>query len=182
MLLLERYGFTVFNGTLEEANFESNSFDAVTCFDVLEHVEHPLRTLREIHRVLKDNGILLLVVPNFNRVFFSTDWRKDVIFAKEHLFYFTPKSLSEMLKRANFQVMQMRTGLITWLLPKIFRRLGTSAGERVQMKVGASFSGRELSPHVIKIARKIDRTEYGNSVEVVAKKRISHQSNSRNSW
>lgn len=175
----KRYGLNVFNGTIEEANFKSNSFDAVTCFDVLEHVEHPFSTLKEIHRVLKDNGILLLVVPNFNRVFFSSDWRKEDIFAKEHLFYFTPKTMTEMLKQTGFKIMQMRTGLITWLLPKIFRKFGTE--KRHQMKAAGDSLMRKLSRHAIEIARKIDRTEYGNSIEVVAKKQTPHQSSSRNS-
>ena len=42
-----------------------NSFDLVTCFDVVEHLpSHPLRLLSEIRRVLKENGTLVLGVPN----------------------------------------------------------------------------------------------------------------------
>jgi SAM-dependent methyltransferase len=42
---------------------ENNSFDSAICSDVLEHIYEPKILLYEIHRVLKQNGILLLNVP-----------------------------------------------------------------------------------------------------------------------
>jgi ubiquinone/menaquinone biosynthesis C-methylase UbiE len=45
------------------------SFDIVTCFEVLEHVQNEQQTLREIARVLKPHGALLLTVPNKGWIF-----------------------------------------------------------------------------------------------------------------
>lgn len=43
--------------------FSDASFDAVLCTEVLEHIPDPAETLREIHRVLKPGGKLLLTIP-----------------------------------------------------------------------------------------------------------------------
>jgi SAM-dependent methyltransferase len=43
--------------------FPDASFDAVLCTEVLEHIPDPTETLREIHRVLKPGGRLLLTIP-----------------------------------------------------------------------------------------------------------------------
>ena len=44
--------------------FGDGDFDLVVCKDVFEHLLHPTFALREIWRVLKPNGLLLLHVPN----------------------------------------------------------------------------------------------------------------------
>ncbi|OHB86619.1 MAG: hypothetical protein A3D13_10560 [Planctomycetes bacterium RIFCSPHIGHO2_02_FULL_40_12] len=41
--------------------FEDNTFDAIWTYAVLEHVHHPEKGLEEMRRVLKDNGILILL-------------------------------------------------------------------------------------------------------------------------
>lgn len=45
--------------------FINDSFDAVLCYDVLEHVEDLERTLAEVYRVLKPAGLLLTVFPPY---------------------------------------------------------------------------------------------------------------------
>ena len=48
--------------------FEDNTFDAVLCNHVLEHVADDIKAMREIHRVLKPGGFSVLQVPFFNPV------------------------------------------------------------------------------------------------------------------
>ena len=40
------------------------AFDLVTCTEVIEHIEHYRETLREIHRVLRPGGVLVVTTPN----------------------------------------------------------------------------------------------------------------------
>ncbi len=48
----------------ENLPFLDESFDLVTCTEVIEHLEHYRGTLRDIHRVLKPGGTLVLTTPN----------------------------------------------------------------------------------------------------------------------
>lgn len=48
----------------EELPFPDNSFDRIICTEVFEHVLEPVTILKEIYRVLKNDGIFSLSVPN----------------------------------------------------------------------------------------------------------------------
>ncbi len=48
----------------EPLPYGDNEFDLVTCTEVIEHIEHYRRTIREIYRVLRPGGILVLSTPN----------------------------------------------------------------------------------------------------------------------
>ena len=56
----------------EDFPFESLYFDCVFCGEIIEHLYYPDHLLREVHRVLRPGGILLLTTPNmaswFNRI------------------------------------------------------------------------------------------------------------------
>ncbi len=49
-------------------DFEDQSFDAVCCVAGMEHAENPYHVAREIKRVLKPGGYLMLQVPNFSNL------------------------------------------------------------------------------------------------------------------
>ncbi|MDF1593537.1 MAG: class I SAM-dependent methyltransferase [Desulfobacterales bacterium] len=54
----------IFCGKLSNAGFHENSFDVVTMWHVLEHVDDPKKYLEEIHRILKPNGLFVFAVPD----------------------------------------------------------------------------------------------------------------------
>lgn len=53
-------------GNIYNLNFESNSFDVVLASEVLEHLQDDFKGLKEIHRVLRSDGLLLISVPHAN--------------------------------------------------------------------------------------------------------------------
>lgn len=55
-------------GSVESLPFPPTSFDGVLCSSVIEYVPSPESAIREFHRVLKKDGLLLLSVPNRNAV------------------------------------------------------------------------------------------------------------------
>jgi SAM-dependent methyltransferase len=58
-----RLGVTSFCGTLQDLHLPDACLPAVGMFDVLEHLEHPEELLKEAHRVLQPDGILVVTVP-----------------------------------------------------------------------------------------------------------------------
>jgi len=50
--------------TVESLSFSSEQFDGVVCSSVLEYLDSPSRCLEEFHRVLKENGHVILTVPH----------------------------------------------------------------------------------------------------------------------
>jgi 2-polyprenyl-3-methyl-5-hydroxy-6-metoxy-1,4-benzoquinol methylase len=48
----------------EKMTFADESFDVICCSEVLEHVMDPAVVLREIHRVLKRDGVAVISIPN----------------------------------------------------------------------------------------------------------------------
>src|SRR3954447_8992271 len=57
-------GLNVRQGLLEEAAYPAESFDAVTLFEVVEHVREPLPLLKEAYRVLAPRGLVLIGTGN----------------------------------------------------------------------------------------------------------------------
>lgn len=55
----------IYKCELKDAHFQSNYFDAVVLYHVIEHVEDPISLIKEIRRILKPNGVLLIGTPNF---------------------------------------------------------------------------------------------------------------------
>lgn len=50
---------------VEEIKYKDKTFDVITCLDLLEHVPNAVGALRELKRVLKDGGKIIITVPAF---------------------------------------------------------------------------------------------------------------------
>ncbi len=106
-------GVRVRSGTLEDARFAPDAFDAVTMLDTIEHLDNPLHALREACRVLKPGGILLIQTPDLDslsRRILGRSWA--VLSPWEHLAYFSARSLGLALRRAGFEVAAVRNLLV----------------------------------------------------------------------
>jgi SAM-dependent methyltransferase len=96
-------GLDVFCGQLEDARLPDAQFDVVTMIHSLEHVSEPRRALREIRRILSDDGVFIAVVPNFA----SWSARKDKAHWKwlqpeNHYSHFTPQTISALAESEGF--------------------------------------------------------------------------------
>jgi 2-polyprenyl-3-methyl-5-hydroxy-6-metoxy-1,4-benzoquinol methylase len=59
----ERRGIPVNTIDLKQERPRTGLYDAALCFDVLEHIPQPLRTVRQIHDALRADGLLFLHAP-----------------------------------------------------------------------------------------------------------------------
>jgi SAM-dependent methyltransferase len=60
-------------GRLEELPWEADTFDLITCLDVIEHTSDDRATLRELRRVSKPGGWLLVTVPAYQYLWSQHD-------------------------------------------------------------------------------------------------------------
>jgi ubiquinone/menaquinone biosynthesis C-methylase UbiE len=103
-------------GRLEQLAFPENSFDAVTLWDVLEHLQNPRDTLKEARRILKREGILVLRLPNldsWDARLFRQYWAGYD--APRHLFVFSQKTLVRMLEQTGFSIVESRSDIGNYL-------------------------------------------------------------------
>lgn len=97
-------GLDLRSGTLGEAGFPSESFDAVTMLDVIEHVPDPETELKLIHKILKPGGLLLINNPDTGS-FYAKIWgrRWHAVIPPEHLVLFNKKNLAQLLRRCGYE-------------------------------------------------------------------------------
>jgi SAM-dependent methyltransferase len=72
-LARRRGAFDVRVGRLERLPFQADTFDLVTCLDVLEHTSDDVVALSELRRVTRTGGWLLLTVPAYQRLWSHHD-------------------------------------------------------------------------------------------------------------
>lgn len=68
--------------------FKKNDFDVIYCFNILEHIDY-IPVMRDIHRILKDNGILHIRVPHFTSRANYMDPTHKKRFSFETFYFFT---------------------------------------------------------------------------------------------
>jgi 2-polyprenyl-3-methyl-5-hydroxy-6-metoxy-1,4-benzoquinol methylase len=96
--------------SLEDAGFELASFDAISLFDVLEHLLHPIASLTACLELLRPGGVVYLYVPNYDsasRLLMGAD--AHFIWPTHHLNYYTPVTLSDLLERHGVTVELVQT-------------------------------------------------------------------------
>lgn len=89
----------------EIQTLEKNSFDIVRAYHTLEHLPDPYGIVSEFYQILRENGILLLSSPCLSELIVNTNVTKipDMVYP-EHLFYFTTRSMFDLLKSIGFKV------------------------------------------------------------------------------
>ncbi len=60
---------TLTNANIYQLPYPDNVFDAVILSEILEHIDHDVDGLREVYRVLKPGGVVVITVPNANYPF-----------------------------------------------------------------------------------------------------------------
>ena len=107
--IAKKEGLKIKNLDLIQSKYPRDFFDLITMNHVLEHVNNPSKTIKEIHRILYKKGLLIMGVPNSNSLaygLFKKNWYQlDV---PRHLFNYSDKNLKDLLKKEGFKVINVR--------------------------------------------------------------------------
>ncbi len=114
--------------------FKNTSFDMIISISVIEHLtsKDAEKFIKEANRVLKSGGFIFLVTPNFATPIRLLQGKKWFGYSDPtHINFYTPKSLSALLKKigfihtkTNFKTIYVQT--FDWELPHLFDKLPTS--------------------------------------------------------
>ncbi len=118
----ETSGLNVIQGSLTDDIFPPESFDLITIIQTLEHIPTPMGVLKTLHKILKKEGMIYVEVPNLNSIFVLANRFLKIkdfsctIDPTAHLFYFTSKTLNEMLESCGFITISIHAGFNKYLL------------------------------------------------------------------
>lgn len=93
----------------ELSYFKENSFDVISMWHVLEHVPDLDFQLKELHRLLKPNGVAVIAVPNFKS--FDAKYYKEFWAAYDvprHVWHFSQSGITELFEKHNFKKLQTK--------------------------------------------------------------------------
>jgi len=99
----EKKGLDILTGSLEDACLEMEAFDVVVINHVLEHVDEPRALMAEVHRILKNDGLLVIGVPNIGSIMAGLQSGKwPSLRPEEHIWHFTPATIKRLVTEAGF--------------------------------------------------------------------------------
>lgn len=119
--IARKKGIEMHQGKLDASLYPAESFDVITSIEVIEHINYPREEVAQIRQLLRKGGLFYCTTPNFNslmRHYLKADF--NIINYPEHLGYFTPKTLSQLLENEGFKTKKILTTGIS------FTRLQTS--------------------------------------------------------
>lgn len=101
-----------FNIVVEEENelenCKENSFDVVSMWHVLEHVHKPIERMDLIYKILKNDGIAVIALPNFEAYdakYYKIFWAAwDV---PRHLYHFNKEAFCKIANNSGFNVFKL---------------------------------------------------------------------------
>ncbi len=120
----EKLGLNVYSQPLAELDFKAHSFDVVTLFYVIEHVTDPPALLKQIHKILKPGGLLLLRWPHSTpiiKILGPFAENLDLYHTPYHLYDFSPATIKFLLNNCGFSQIKTIPGGYT-LPDERFRR------------------------------------------------------------
>lgn len=104
---IQQFGLEVYEENALNT-FSENSFDVITLWHVLEHIDNLEMRFHQMHRLLKENGILIIAVPNpssFDAKYYERYWAGYDV--PRHLWHFSPDNIMTLTAQYNFKVIKI---------------------------------------------------------------------------
>ncbi len=105
----QRYNVPVHASDLLDTDLSPDYFDAVTLWDVLEHLPNPRAALGKIHQILQRGGVVCFSIPNlasFDRHLFGTAWIGWD--SPRHFNLFDDDTISKLFDETGFRLLEKK--------------------------------------------------------------------------
>lgn len=125
-VLDQTYAFDLEGEWPEE--LKAKKFDVIIMAEVLEHVFDPVKVLKNVKRVLKDDGSIIITTPNFmtwtNRIKFifgNFRYQDQGMFDFGHIRWFTYEYLKNVLRESGLKIIEEKNIIFPGKLTKILK-------------------------------------------------------------
>lgn len=91
-------------GSLCDSAFPSGHFTVAALYHVIEHFHEPMAEMRELHRLIAEDGWLVIETPNIDNPWFrmiGARWRQ---FIPDHIYFFDRRTISMLCERTGFEI------------------------------------------------------------------------------
>ena len=107
----ENLALDIHNGTIDDGEFnaEPGRYDVIFLWDVLEHVPDPVGLLTDTHRLLKEDGIMVLSTLDIDNWFPRLLGRRWPWYMDMHIFYYSAAVMEEVYRRSGFKMKKVET-------------------------------------------------------------------------
>jgi SAM-dependent methyltransferase len=120
----ERLGLEVINQGVLEADLPSGAFSAIVLGDVIEHLTDPLAALERMRGLLVPGGLVSLALPDAGSRVARVLGRRWWSVIPTHVQYFTRGSITTLLGRAGFTVLEASTAPKAFTVGYYLGRIG----------------------------------------------------------
>jgi len=103
-----------------------DKYDAITMIEVFEHLKDPSQAVKNCHKVLGQNGLLVIQTTNMDSIVRTMEKEKSRYFLPGHLYYFSVKTLRRILEDNGFEVEKIYYGHETGFVPAMIRKMLTN--------------------------------------------------------
>ena len=112
--------------------FKNKKFDVILISDVLQHVDDPLKTLKQCNKILKQNGIVIISIPNFNNfrghVWLTLQSMFNLPMSLTDTFQITSEEMEKLSKKAKLKPIKtigysFEWGWSDWAIEDMKRRI-----------------------------------------------------------
>lgn len=156
-------------GTLEDARWPEECFDAAILYHSLEHVPDPVDALARVSRLLKTGGVVAVAVPDFGswqrRRFGSRWFHLDL---PRHLQHFDAATLAATARAAGLAVVDLRSATTSVGLPGTIQY--RVAGRCVARSGTAATLAQGLAVAAYPLTMTVGRLAGGDALAMVAAK------------
>ena len=114
------FNIDIDNNIVSKAQFADNSFDIITMWDVIEHLTDPAGDLKYLYSKLKNNGTIFVSTHNIGDFVLNLTKEKYPLFMYQHFYHFSIDSLSDIFKKAGFQVVGVQKFCKSWSIGYLY--------------------------------------------------------------
>ncbi len=99
----QRYNLDIVQGRIFDVPFADNTFDLITAWSCIEHLDNPAAAIQKMWSLCKPSGRLFIKTPNYQS--FAAKWFRDKWYhldCPRHLYLFSPQTIKKLLNRCGF--------------------------------------------------------------------------------